>query len=401
MSSVAADQPCSICDQSKAYGIAAVRECPESYVGSTGTPGLHHLLWELVDNAVSEALNGHATRVTVRLRNDGSAEVTDNGRGIPLAIRHDARRPSTLDGVMTRVHSVGRHREHLVANIGGHPWGGAAVVNALSTRMEVTVRGREHRWTQTYDRAIPGTIRRTGHADAIGTMIRFWPDSHIFKTTTYDAEIIARRLRELAFLARGATMELHDERDSGRASTPASRHDASGAEPHVRLRTFCFHGGLEDLLGELAAGEPLHRNPIIFESRQSRPAIQVALQWNTGHASRMESFVGTIRTFEGGSHEDGLLRALTSVISTYARKYDRAEYGAPDLSAADVSRGLTAIISVFNTQTFFTGANSTQFIDPRVGVFVRRRCEEALTAWFTHHPQEARTIVEYLTGAEQ
>ena len=305
-------------------GLEAVRKRPGMYIGSTGERGLHHLIWEVVDNAVDEAMAGFATRVTVKIHGDGSVEVTDDGRGIPVAMH--ATGVPTIDVVMTQLHAGGKFDGESYAVSGGLHGVGVSVVNALSTRLEATVLRDGSEWFQYYDRSVPGTLKQGGASKKTGTTIRFWADSGIFETTDYNFETVARRLQEMAFLNKGLTIELTDERvtpeevvdevvsDTAEAPKSADEKAAEAAAPHkVKHRTFHYPGGLVDYVKHINRTKtPIQQSIIDFSGKGAGHEVEIAMQWNAGYSESVHTFANTINTHEGGTHEEGFRSALTS-----------------------------------------------------------------------------------------
>jgi len=267
-------------------GLDVVRKRPGMYIGSTGERGLHHMLWEVVDNAVDEAMAGHASAVEVILLADGGVEVLDDGRGIPVAM-HATGIP-TVDVVMTQLHAGGKFDSDSYGVSGGLHGVGVSVVNALSTRLEVDICRDGRRWSQTYDRSVPGALIQGEPTAKTGTAVRFWADPEIFETTTYSVETVARRLQEMAFLNRGLTLTLTDLRDG------------------TDQRTFHYSNGPVDFVEHLnRAREAVHPSIIGFSSTGSGVEVEIAMQWNAGYSESVHTFANTINTREGGTHEEG------------------------------------------------------------------------------------------------
>ena len=314
-------------------GLEAVRKRPGMYIGSTGERGLHHLIWEVVDNSVDEAMAGYATQVDVRLLDDGGVEVTDNGRGIPVAMH--ATGVPTVDVVMTQLHAGGKFGgENSGYNVSGGLHGvGVSVVNALSKLLEVDIARDGHEWSQVYDHAVPGTLKQGEATKKTGTTIRFWADAEIFETTEYDFETVARRLQEMAFLNKGLTINFTDERvaqedvvddvvsDTAEAPKSAEEKAAESKAPHkVKHRTFHYPGGLVDFVKHInRTKSPIQQSIIDFEGKGTGHEVEIAMQWNGGYSESVHTFANTINTHEGGTHEEGFRSALTSVVNKYAK----------------------------------------------------------------------------------
>jgi DNA gyrase subunit B len=394
-------------------GLEAVRKRPGMYIGSTGERGLHHLVWEVVDNAVDEAMAGFATKVDVRLREDGSVQVTDDGRGIPVEM-HATGIP-TIDVVMTVLHAGGKFEEGAYQVSGGLHGVGVSVVNALSTRLEADVRKDGYEWFQTYERSVPGTLRQGEKTKKSGTTIRFWADPDIFETTDYDFETIARRLQEMAFLNKGLTIELTDERvtaeeivdevvsDTAAAPKTAEEKAAEGSAPHkVKHRTFHYPDGLVDFVKHINRTKSAIQQSIIdFDGKGDGHEVEIAMQWNAGYSESVHTFANTINTHEGGTHEEGFRAALTTVVNKYAKDKKLLKDKDPNLTGDDIREGLAAVISVKVRQPQFEGQTKTKLGNTEVKSFVQRICNEQLTHWFEANPAEAKTVVNKAVSSAQ
>lgn len=394
-------------------GLEAVRKRPGMYIGSTGERGLHHLIWEVVDNAVDEAMAGFATKVDVRILEDGGVQVTDDGRGIPVAM-HATGIP-TIDVVMTVLHAGGKFEEGAYQVSGGLHGVGVSVVNALSTRLEADVRKDGYEWHQTYDRSVPGTLRQGEKTKKTGTTIRFWADPNIFETTTYDFETIARRLQEMAFLNKGLTIELTDERvapdevvdevvsETAEAPKSAEEKAAEKAAAHkVKHRTFHYPHGLVDYIKHINRTKtPIHQSIVDFGGKGEGAELEIAMQWNAGYSESVHTFANTINTHEGGTHEEGFRAALTSVVNKYAKDKKLLKDKDPNLTGDDIREGLAAVISVKVRQPQFEGQTKTKLGNTEVKSFVQRVCNEQLTHWFEANPAEAKTVVNKAVSSAQ
>lgn len=394
-------------------GLEAVRKRPGMYIGSTGERGLHHLIWEVVDNAVDEAMAGFATKVDVRILEDGGVQVTDDGRGIPVAM-HSTGIP-TIDVVMTVLHAGGKFEEGAYQVSGGLHGVGVSVVNALSTRLEADVRKDGYEWHQTYDRSVPGTLRQGEKTKKTGTTIRFWADPNIFETTTYDFETIARRLQEMAFLNKGLTIELTDERvapdevvdevvsETAEAPKSAEEKAAEKAAAHkVKHRTFHYPHGLVDYIKHINRTKtPIHQSIVDFGGKGEGAELEIAMQWNAGYSESVHTFANTINTHEGGTHEEGFRAALTSVVNKYAKDKKLLKDKDPNLTGDDIREGLAAVISVKVRQPQFEGQTKTKLGNTEVKSFVQRVCNEQLTHWFEANPAEAKTVVNKAVSSAQ
>jgi len=394
-------------------GLEAVRKRPGMYIGSTGERGLHHLVWEVVDNAVDEAMAGFATKVDVRLLENGGVQVTDDGRGIPVEM-HSTGIP-TVDVVMTVLHAGGKFEEGAYQVSGGLHGVGVSVVNALSTRLEADIFKDGYEWFQTYDRSVPGSLKQGEKTKKSGTTIRFWADPDIFETTSYDFETIARRLQEMAFLNKGLTIELTDERvaaddivdevvsDQAEAPKSAEEKAAEAAAPHkVKHRTFHYPGGLVDFVKHInRTKSPIQQSVIDFEGKGVGHEVEIAMQWNAGYSESVHTFANTINTHEGGTHEEGFRAALTSVVNKYAKDKKLLKDKDPNLTGDDIREGLAAVISVKVGQPQFEGQTKTKLGNTEVKSFVQKICNEELQHWFDANPAEAKTVVNKAVSSAQ
>ncbi|QFS89109.1 DNA gyrase subunit B [Mycobacterium sp. THAF192] len=394
-------------------GLEAVRKRPGMYIGSTGERGLHHLIWEVVDNAVDEAMAGFATKVDVRILEDGGVQVTDDGRGIPVAM-HSTGIP-TVDVVMTVLHAGGKFEEGAYQVSGGLHGVGVSVVNALSTRLEADILKDGYEWFQTYDKSVPGTLKQGEKTKKTGTTIRFWADPDIFETTVYDFETIARRLQEMAFLNKGLTIELTDERvaaeevtdevvsDTAEAPKTAEEKAAEATAPHkVKHRVFHYPGGLTDFVKHINRTKSAIQPSIIdFEGKGDGHEVEVAMQWNAGYSESVHTFANTINTHEGGTHEEGFRTALTSVVNKYAKDKKLLKEKDANLTGDDIREGLAAVISVKVSQPQFEGQTKTKLGNTEVKSFVQRICNEQLSHWFEANPAEAKTVVNKAVSSAQ
>src|SRR5579864_1032670 len=361
-------------------GLEAVRRRPGMYIGSTDNRGLHHLIYELVDNSVDEALAGFCTRIEVTLHKDGSASVADNGRGIPVDVMKDQGNKSALEVVMTKLHAGGKFGGGGYKVSGGLHGVGLSVVNALSERLQVTVmrHGKQH--FQEYRRGAPvAPLKVTGKADTTGTYIRFWADGSIFEELGFHWDIVSHRLRELAFLNKGLTIVLRDER-----------------EGHEDLEyTFYFEGGISAFVRYLNRDKGwVNLRPLHVEREIDGNTVEVALQYNQGFTENVLAFANDINTVEGGSHVTGFRSALTSVLNKYARKANIMREQDPNLTGDDVREGLTAVISVKLREPQFEGQTKTKLGNSEIRGQVETVFSESYTQYLEENPQDARRIVE-------
>ena len=363
-------------------GLEAVRKRPGMYIGSTGERGLHHLVYEIVDNAVDEALAGHADLIDVTLLADGGVRVIDNGRGIPVG-RHPVEKRETVEVVLTTLHAGGKFDSKSYAVSGGLHGVGSAVVNALSTALEVEVKQNGHIFRQRYEHSKPtAPLAMDGETAETGTTITFWPDEDIFETTTWNFETLSRRFQEMAFLNKGLTIVLRDERP-----------DHVNGEP-VKVE-YCYQGGLSDFVTHLnSKKEAAHASVIDFEEHGEGVSVEIAMQWNNSYSESVYTFANTINTAEGGTHEEGFRAALTSIVNRYAREQKFLKEGKDDnLSGEDVREGLTAIVSIKLADPQFEGQTKTKLGNTEAKSFVQKACNDHLRAWFERNPGEAKDII--------
>jgi DNA gyrase subunit B len=358
-------------------GLEAVRKRPGMYIGSTGLRGLHHLVYEVVDNAVDEALAGYCDRILITLLADGGVSVDDNGRGIPVDEHPIERRPA-LEVVMTTLHAGGKFGGDSYAVSGGLHGVGVSVVNALSSTLEAEVVRDGKRYRQSYKRGVPtGPMETVGRAQGSGTVISFWADPDIFEETEYRFETLNTRLREMAFLSAGLEITLRDER---------------GEEP-VSV-THRFDGGIRDFVSHLnASKEPVHPSIVYFEGEDAGSHVEVAMQWNSSFNDAIFTFANTINTHEGGTHEEGFRAALTSTINRYARTNNLLKEKEANLTGDDVREGLTAIVSVKVKEPQFEGQTKTKLGNTEIKGFVQTVSNRSLAEWFEEHGNEAKAIV--------
>ncbi|MGJ6966973.1 DNA topoisomerase (ATP-hydrolyzing) subunit B [Streptosporangium sp. G11] len=364
-------------------GLEAVRKRPGMYIGSTGERGLHHLVQEVVDNSVDEALAGHADRIEVTLLADNGVRVVDNGRGIPVGNVPGENRPA-VEVVLTVLHAGGKFDDKSYAVSGGLHGVGVSVVNALSSKLDVEIRTDGHYWRQSYVESRPTAPLAKGEkTDETGTSIIFWADETIFETTTWHFETLARRFQEMAFLNKGLTISIRDERPEF----------ADGEEPNEV--TFYYEGGLSDFVKHLnSKKEPAHLSVIDFEEQGEGIAVEIAMQWNNSYSESVYTFANTINTAEGGTHEEGFRAALTSIVNRYAREQKFLKEGKDDnLAGEDIREGLTAIISVKLTDPQFEGQTKTKLGNTEAKSFVQKACNDHLRDWFERNPGEAKDII--------
>jgi DNA gyrase subunit B len=387
-------------------GLEAVRKRPGMYIGSTGERGLHHLVQEVVDNSVDEALAGYADNIEVTLLADGGVRVEDNGRGIPVDEHPVEKRPA-LEVVLTTLHAGGKFDGKSYAVSGGLHGVGVSVVNALSSRLDVEVRRDGYVWTQSYERGAPVAPLDIGEATSeTGNMTTFWPDASIFETTEWDFETLSRRLQEMAFLNRGLRISLTDERPravaADEADVDAGPGAAGGGAPVGKPRTVTYQyaGGISDFVRYLnASKEPVHGSVIDFADEQPGMAVEIAMQWNASYTPSVHTFANTINTAEGGTHEEGFRAALTTVVNKYARDQKILREKDDNLTGEDVREGLTAIVSIKMAEPQFEGQTKTKLGNTEAKSFVQKVTNDHLRDWFDRNPGEAKDIINKASQA--
>ncbi|NSC22734.1 DNA topoisomerase (ATP-hydrolyzing) subunit B [Streptomyces albus subsp. chlorinus] len=367
-------------------GLDAVRKRPGMYIGSTGERGLHHLVQEVVDNSVDEAMAGHADTIHVTLLADGGVRVDDNGRGIPVGIIPSEGKPA-VEVVLTVLHAGGKFGGGGYAVSGGLHGVGVSVVNALSTRVAVEVKTDGYRWTQDYKLGAPtAPLQQNEATEETGTSVTFWADPDIFETTDYSFETLARRFQEMAFLNKGLTITLTDEREG--------HVDEEGRPNAVRYH---YEGGISDFVRYLNSrkGELVHPTVIDFEAEDTERmlSVEVAMQWNNQYSEGVYSFANTIHTHEGGTHEEGFRAALTGLINRYAREKKLLREKDDNLTGEDIREGLTAIISIKLGEPQFEGQTKTKLGNTEAKTFVQKIVHEHLTDWLDRNPNEAADII--------
>jgi DNA gyrase subunit B len=358
-------------------GLEAVRRRPGMYIGSTGTRGLHHLVYEVVDNSVDEALAGYCDAVTVTIHPDNSVTVDDDGRGIPVAIMEKEGRPA-VEVVLTVLHAGGKFGEGGGYKVSGGLHGvGVSVVNALAERLDVEVRRDGYTWTQSYERGKPlGDLKRGEPTKETGTTITYLPDADIFEALDLDFTTLEERMRDTAFLTRGLKITLIDERGTG--------HRAE----------FQYDGGIVDFVAYLNRNkEPIHKKIVSFSGESDEGAVEVAMQWNSSYQESVFSFANNINTIEGGSHLSGFRSALTSALNKYAREKGELRDKDDALTGEDVREGLTAVISAKLTDPQFEGQTKTKLGNPGMDGFVRSVVYARLSEFLEENPQDARAVI--------
>ena len=388
-------------------GLEAVRKRPGMYIGSTNERGLHHLVWEVVDNSVDEAMAGYADKVEVTILADGGIEVIDNGRGIPVEM-HPSGAP-TVQVVMTQLHAGGKFDSESYAVSGGLHGVGISVVNALSTRVEADIKRDGKHWYQNFTNAIPEELVAGGPAEGTGTTVRFWPDPEVFETTVFSFELIARRLQEMAFLNKGLTITLIDKRASeeeieletlaeeiaeGDPETAVEAAEEKVVKKKEKKKTFYYPNGLQDYVEHLNKSKTaIHPTIISLEVKGENLEVEVAMQWNSGYAQSVHTFANTINTIEGGTHEEGFRAALTSLMNKYAREHKLLKEKEQNLTGDDCREGLAAVISVRVGEPQFEGQTKTKLGNSEVRGFVQKAINEHVSDWLDANPAEAKVII--------
>ncbi len=366
-------------------GLDAVRKRPGMYIGSTGERGLHHLVYEIVDNSVDEALAGYCSEINVALLANGGVSVRDNGRGIPVDIVVSEGKPAA-EVVFTVLHAGGKFGGGGYSVSGGLHGVGASVVNALSTNLEVEIERDGSKYFQSYKLGVPsGPLKAIGDSESSGTKVTFWPSPDIFDTTIYSFEVLSTRFREMAFLNRGLTITLTDER--------AGHVDEKGEPLKV---VYKYDGGISDFVKHLNStkGEA-HKTVIDFESEDEKQKIsaEIAMQWSAGYTESVYTFANTINTQEGGTHEEGFRASLTSIVNKYGEEWGLIKKREDRLTGDDVREGLTAIVSVKIGEPQFEGQTKTKLGNTEAKAFVQKIVNDKLGDWFAANPSEGRDII--------
>ncbi len=365
-------------------GLEAVRKRPAMYIGSTSTAGLHHLVYELVDNSVDEAMAGFCNEISVTIHTDNSITVGDNGRGIPVDM-HKGKKKSALEVIMTVLHAGGKFDHNSYKVSGGLHGVGASVVNALSEWLEVEVRRGGKAYYQRYVRGVPDEdVKTIGDAKKTGTKTRFKPDSKIFEVLVYNYDTLANRLRELAFLNKGIKIKIKDERTEGKEDI------------------FQFEGGIIEFVKYLNKNrETINKKPIYIEGEKDKIMVEVSIQYNDGFSDNMLSFVNNIRTIEGGTHLSGFKTALTKAAASFAKKNNLIKNDNISLQGDDVREGLNAIVSVKVPDPQFEGQTKGKLGNSEVEGIVNSLVYEKLAAYFEENPTEAKRIINKALGAAE
>ena len=383
-------------------GLEAVRIRPGMYIGSTGPRGLHHLVYEIVDNSVDEALAGYASHIEVTILPDNGIRVVDDGRGIPVD-EVPGEGVSGVETVMTKLHAGGKFGGGGYAVSGGLHGVGISVVNALSTRVDIEVRRQGFHWTQTYIDQHPTAPLKQGETmtegESTGTSVTFWADPKIFETTIYDFETLRSRFQQMAFLNKGLKISLTDERENDQAGDEVAGDVADEPGAKHQTVTYQYLNGIKDYVDYLVKvrkATPVEEDVISFEAEDLKLGIsaELAMQWTTAYSEAVHTFANTISTTEGGTHEEGFRAALTSLVNRYARDKGILKDKDENLSGDDVREGLTAVISVKLTNPQFEGQTKTKLGNSEAKTFVQRVMTDKLGDWFDAHPAEAKNIIQ-------
>ena len=375
-------------------GLEAVRKRPGMYIGSTGPRGLHHLVYEIVDNSVDEALAGYCDFIDVTILEDGAVRVIDNGRGIPVDM-HPTEGRSTVEVVLTVLHAGGKFGGGGYAVSGGLHGVGSSVVNALSTKFAVEVKRQGFTWNMTFSGGVPDAPLAQGAAsEDTGTTITFWPSAEIFETIEFDYETLRTRFQQMAFLNKGLRIKLTDLRPQ----EPVVNEEGETVVPAPRADEFMYEKGIEDYVHHLNSAkraEIVNEEIISFESEDTTKQIsaEVAMQWTTAYTESVHTYANTINTHEGGTHEEGFRAALTTLVNKYAREKNLLREKDDNLSGDDVREGLTAVISVKLGEPQFEGQTKTKLGNTEAKAFVQKVVGDQLGDWFERNPNSAKEII--------
>ena len=394
-------------------GLEAVRKRPGMYIGSTGERGLHHLVWEIVDNAVDESLAGYADTIDVTLMAEGAVRVKDNGRGIPTDI-HPTEGVSAVELVLTQLHAGGKFGGGGYKVSGGLHGVGSSVVNALSRRMDVAVRQKGHAFRMSFDHGVPtGPLTQMEETDATGTTITFWANDDIFETTHYDYETIRARFQQYAFLNKGLQINLVDERipedavtdevdldnldDDVQDVVDSEAQDETGETKTIKAKkvSYRYDNGLVDYVTHLVSSkkaEPVNPEIIAIEVEdvERSLSLELAMQWTTAYSESVHTYANTINTHEGGTHEEGFRAALTKLVNDFARRQNLLKEKDENLTGDDVREGLTAVISVKLGEPQFEGQTKTKLGNSEVKGFVQRAMTDEFGAWLERNPNAGK-----------
>lgn len=386
-------------------GLEAVRKRPGMYIGSTGERGLHHLVYEVVDNSVDEALAGYCDTITIELLPDAGVRVTDNGRGIPVK-EHPTEKIPAVTLALTVLHAGGKFGGGGYKVSGGLHGVGVSVVNALSSKLIVEVCRDGYRWEQTFSLGEPdGPLYQREATEKTGTIVTFYPSSDIFETTDFSYDTLVTRFREMAFLNKGLTINIEDQRPVASAEEDLDEYstsDESHEPDEPRSKTFKFDDGLIDYVRYIIGNrETINSSVIAFEaySEEAKLALEIAMQWNTSFSESVHTFANTINTHEGGTHEEGFRAALTQTVNKWGETWSLVKKKEDRVSGDDIREGLTAIISVKLSDPQFEGQTKTKLGNTEVKSFVQRVMNDQLSDWFEKNPADGREIVKKAQAA--
>ena len=367
-------------------GLEAVRRRPGMYIGGTNPRGLHHLVYEVVDNAIDEALAGRCDSIRVVLRADGCVSVTDNGAGIPVEpIPGNKDKRPAVEVVLTVLHAGGKFGGKGYAVSGGLHGVGVSVVNALSEKCEVEVHRGGYVWETAFSRGKnTRKLEKTGAAKDTGTTVRFWPDPQIFSEIEFKFDILAQRLRELSYLTKGVTIVLRDERTD-----------------EIEEETFIAAGGIADMVKALNAGREGLNKMVHFEASEPEREVEIAIQWNAGFTDSIHTFANTINTAEGGMHEEGFKKSLTNIVNKYARNKGLLKEKEENLQGEDIREGIVAIVSVKLREPQFEGQTKTKLGNTEIRSFVEKAMNDKLGDWFEEHPTDGKRVVAKALSAQR
>ncbi|WP_423058291.1 DNA topoisomerase (ATP-hydrolyzing) subunit B [Brevibacterium linens] len=387
-------------------GLEAVRKRPGMYIGSTSERGLHHLVQEIVDNSVDEAMAGYCDHIEVTILADGGVRVTDDGRGMPVAMHPTEGKP-TVEVILTILHAGGKFGGGGYAVAGGLHGVGSTVVNALSERLEVEVKRDVYVWNMDFVRGVPtGELQRGEATDETGTTVTFWPDGTIFETTDFSYEYLRARFQQMAFLNKGLKISLTDERHNEVDDEDVQIDEDEANEWKPRTVTYEYANGLLDYveyLNSTKKADLVHPDVIVFEAEEGEQtlALEIAMQWTTSYNESVHTYANVINTHEGGTHEEGFRTALTSLVNSYAKEQKLLRDKDPNLTGDDIREGLTAVISVKLGDPQFEGQTKTKLGNSEVKGFVQRVVRDELGHWFESNPAQAKDVVRKALQASQ
>ena len=387
-------------------GLEAVRKRPGMYIGSTSERGLHHLVQEIVDNSVDEAMAGYCDHIEVTILADGGVRVTDDGRGMPMAMHPTEGKP-TVEVILTILHAGGKFGGGGYAVAGGLHGVGSTVVNALSERLEVEVKRDGYVWNMDFVRGVPtGELQRGEATDETGTTVTFWPDGTIFETTDFSYEYLRARFQQMAFLNKGLKISLTDERHNEVDDEDVQIDEDEANEWKPRTVTYEYANGLLDYveyLNSTKKADLVHPDVIVFEAEEGEQtlALEIAMQWTTSYNESVHTYANVINTHEGGTHEEGFRTALTSLVNSYAKEQKLLRDKDPNLTGDDIREGLTAVISVKLGDPQFEGQTKTKLGNSEVKGFVQRVVRDELGHWFESNPAQAKDVVRKALQASQ